>query len=293
MQIPKIIHQIWVGNKEFPKQDLKWSWSLKNTNPDWHFILHAEHPDNMPENGPWDEIKPLPHLMLQHIANSLKERMSPKRLPAAIADIVRVESLINYGGVYFDTDVVGVKPIDDVLEHVTLALSWEYSQGQIGNFFVASKPQHPALYQVLNKIHETTIGAIGMCHDLNPFWITGPKVVEKILPSYPDYFAFPFRVMSPWNPSLPFPDDYESLPIPECTRVIHLFDSKWTTLERDPSLPKESGFDFHIHDSHCRDCDGDWKPIQDGHYAWPAHLKDGRDAQMTIPIDYSRFYEVM
>jgi mannosyltransferase OCH1-like enzyme len=284
MKLPKIIHQIWVGDKLFPEQDLIWSESLKRTNPHWTFVLHAENPECMPKDGPWDVIREVPNsssMMSGYLLDVIRDRMSPKRFPAAYADLARLEVLIRDGGVYFDTDVVGINPIDDIMDGLTLGLAWEYSQNQIGNFFIGATPRHPALINTLNEIHKTTIGAISACHDLNPFWTTGPKVVEKVLPEYPDCVIFPFSVMSPWNPTLPFPENYEEIPFRECTRVVHLFDSKWTHLPRDPNIPLDQGLDFHVHDGHCRDEHGRWCPEADGHWHWPCYddTARGKDVQ--------------
>tara|TARA_B100001778_G_scaffold334986_1_gene350457 strand:+ start:20104 stop:20976 length:873 start_codon:yes stop_codon:yes gene_type:complete len=289
MNIPKIIHQIWVGTKPFPEKDLAWCESIKRTNPYWKFVLHAEHPDNMPKDGPWDAIQSVPDLILGYLVDALRDRMSPKRFPAGFADIVRLEVLIREGGVYFDTDVVGVKPIDDIMENLTLGLAWEYSQHQIGNFFIGSIPGHPALVSTLNEIHSTTRGAISCCHDLNPFWITGPKVIEKVLPEYPDCTIFPFSVMSPWNPTLPFPTDFEKIPFSPATRVVHLFDSKWTHLPRDPNIPLEEGLAVHWHDEHCRDEEGRWCPEPDGHWTWPCHENNEPGEVKNPPTDYDYF----
>lgn len=286
--LEKIIHQVWAGDKPFPERDLIWAQSIKRTHPDWQFVLHAEHPDNIPkvDSSPWDFIRPLPDLMLHYIVDGIRERMSPKRLPAAIADIARLEILIQEGGVYLDTDVVGIKSINDIMINTTLALSWEYSQNQIGNFFIAAEKQHPALINVLNDIHATVVGASRACHDLNPFWTCGPKVIEQVLPEYPDCKIFPFSVMSPWNPTIPFPEDYSQLRFPPCVRLCHLFDSKWTNLPRDPSIPLERGFDFHWDDSHCRDEDEQWCPDPDGHYEWPCSRKDRKMPKSSAPLDY-------
>ena len=39
MFIPKILHQIWIGNKPMPEKYLKYQESWKRFNPDWKFVL--------------------------------------------------------------------------------------------------------------------------------------------------------------------------------------------------------------------------------------------------------------
>lgn len=286
MKFPKIIHQVWVGEKSFPEKDFRWACTIRNTNPDWKFVLHAEHPDRMPKSGPWNEIRLLPDLRMAPLAEAIRHRMSPKRFPAALADIVRIEVLLNEGGVYFDTDVVGLRAIEPVVQNMSLGLSWEFSQNQLGNFFIAAQKDHPALYATLNSIHVVTMGAIKACHDLNPFWITGPKVIEHTFPAYPDFIALPYTVMSPWDPKLPFPEDFAKINFSERSVVAHLFDSKWTYLPRDPSIPLEQGLILDIEDGHCRDSEGRWCPDPDGHYDWRCtrNVEPGGE-----PIDYSHF----
>jgi len=79
--IPKIIHQIWLGDQSKRPSSLIDTW--KEINPDWEHILWTE------EN--------LPNLRNQEQFDSMKEW-------AGKADILRYELLHDYGGFFIDAD---------------------------------------------------------------------------------------------------------------------------------------------------------------------------------------------
>ena len=55
--IPKLIHQIWLGDKKLPKNCIPWMKSWKNFNPDWEYKLWNE--ENIKElkiNLAWQKL---------------------------------------------------------------------------------------------------------------------------------------------------------------------------------------------------------------------------------------------
>ena len=116
--IPKVIHQIHLGGKEFSDKQLKWQKSWKDYNPDWEYIL-------------WDYQKILKNLDINHlnILNQCKN-FSEK------SDILRFEILYNYGGLYIDTDFECLKNIDPLFENDKDLLVYEQSSGIICGAFL-------------------------------------------------------------------------------------------------------------------------------------------------------------
>ena len=94
--IPKIIHYCWFGDKPLPKSDEKCVASWKKYLPDY-------------EIKRWDEsnfdVNAIPYTREAYAACKY----------AFVSDYARFWILYHYGGVYFDTDVEVIRPIDDII----------------------------------------------------------------------------------------------------------------------------------------------------------------------------------
>lgn len=96
--IPKIIHYCWFGKGQKPELADKCISSWKRFLPDYEIKEWNE------ENYPVEEC-----------CDYVKEAYKEKKW-AFVSDYVRFDILYRYGGIYFDTDVEVIKPIDDILE---------------------------------------------------------------------------------------------------------------------------------------------------------------------------------
>ena len=104
-KIPKIIHQIWIGPKPRP-HILMDSWRLKN--PDFEYILWNE--SEFEKRG----IK----FECQHRIDSIEEICGK-------VDIMRLEILYKYGGIYIDADSICIEPFDTYLMAHTAFAGYE------------------------------------------------------------------------------------------------------------------------------------------------------------------------
>lgn len=95
--IPKIIHYCWFGGNEKPESVLRCIESWKKYCPDYEIKEWNE--DNFDIN----------------INNYVKEAYQ-NSFWAFVSDYARFFVLYKYGGLYFDTDVELIKPIDDLVE---------------------------------------------------------------------------------------------------------------------------------------------------------------------------------
>lgn len=96
MSIPKVIHYCWFGRGEKSKLIKKCMKSWKKYCPDYEIIEWNE--DNFDVN----------------CNQYIKEAYEAKKW-AFVSDYARFEILYKYGGVYLDTDVEIIKPLDDIL----------------------------------------------------------------------------------------------------------------------------------------------------------------------------------
>lgn len=97
--IPKIIHYCWFGRNPLPKLAIKCIKSWKKYCPDYEIIEWNE--DNFDIS-----VAPL----------YVRQAYETKKW-AFVTDYVRLWAMVNFGGVYMDTDVEVVKPLDDFLQH--------------------------------------------------------------------------------------------------------------------------------------------------------------------------------
>lgn len=182
--IPKIIHQIWIGSKPIPINFMD-TWRLKN--PDFTYML-------------WNESK----ILKQNHIFSCQKRMNEIEEICGKADILRLEILYEYGGIYIDADSICVEPIDDILMNTTCFAGWEQEQvrqGLIATGTMGFPPKHPLVKKAIEwikanpvSIRETNLRA----------WVTvGPMLLTNIYNSnekykremtiFPSYFFLPIH----------------------------------------------------------------------------------------------------
>ncbi len=94
--IPKVIHYCWFGRNPLPKSALKCIASWREYLPDYEIKEWNE--DNY-------DVNRIPYTAEAYAAKKY----------AFVSDYARFEILYRYGGLYFDTDVEVIKPMDDIV----------------------------------------------------------------------------------------------------------------------------------------------------------------------------------
>lgn len=119
--IPKIIHQVHMGNAALSARELYWQKTWKDKNPDWSYIL-------------WDDKKIENDLTISHpkVFENCKSF-------SEMSDILRFEILYQFGGLYIDTDFECLKNIEPLFEDRKIVLFWQEPKKICGAFFGASK----------------------------------------------------------------------------------------------------------------------------------------------------------
>jgi len=97
MSIPKVIHYCWFGKGKMPALAEKCIASWKKYCPDYKIVCHNEENFDISEN------------------RYAKEAYDAGKW-AFVSDYVRLKVLYENGGIYLDTDVEIIKPIDDLIE---------------------------------------------------------------------------------------------------------------------------------------------------------------------------------
>lgn len=97
--IPKVIHYCWFGGNPLPKLAKKCIKSWRKYCPDYEIIR-------------WDES----NYDISSAPLYVRQAYEAKKW-AFITDYVRLYAMTTYGGIYMDTDVEVVKPLDQFLHH--------------------------------------------------------------------------------------------------------------------------------------------------------------------------------
>ena len=97
MSIPKVIHYCWFGRGKMPPLAEKCIDSWKKFGPDYEIVCHTE--DNFDINQ-----------------NKYAKEAYDAGKWAFVSDYVRLKILFDEGGIYMDTDVELIKPIDELIK---------------------------------------------------------------------------------------------------------------------------------------------------------------------------------
>ena len=131
MEVPRTIHQIWLGPEPLPDLHRAWMGTWRRHHPGWEHRLWTE--DDLPQ----DPVRP-----------EVLERL---RAPVERADILRLEILFRHGGVYADPDLECLRPVEGLLEgeeFVAVCLK----PGRVTNTFIAAASGHPVLERALHEL---------------------------------------------------------------------------------------------------------------------------------------------
>lgn len=157
--IPKIIHYCWFGNNELSgiaKKCLK-SWS--EVLPDYEIKLWNEKNFNIECN--------------QYVKEAYKSRKY-----AFVTDYVRLYALYYYGGIYMDTDVEVLQPLDAFLYNE--AFSGFEKKDSVPTGIMASRKGNSCIYELLNYYENRSFIMQDGTYDLT----TNVKIITDILLKY-------------------------------------------------------------------------------------------------------------
>jgi glycosyltransferase involved in cell wall biosynthesis len=180
--IPKIIHQIWIGPKPAPTKFMD-TW--KDKNPEFTYIR-------------WNEEEIKTRLLKLRCIEKIQEieEMCGK------ADILRLEILYQYGGIYIDADSICIEPIDDLLMNTKAFASYEHEEirkGLISNGTIGFPAKHPLLKKALDWIENNEVS---QKKTGKRAWMTvGPTLLTKMYNTglfkdvtiFPSYFFIPIH----------------------------------------------------------------------------------------------------
>tara|TARA_R110000782_G_scaffold96340_9_gene180805 strand:- start:982 stop:1632 length:651 start_codon:yes stop_codon:yes gene_type:complete len=131
--IPKIIHQIWIGDQSKKPSKLMQTW--KDNHPDWEYIL-------------WTEAEIDSFNLFNRDKYDIHPMLSGK------ADIARYEILFKFGGFFIDADSISIKSLDDLLDNkfVTVYESEKHRKNLLANGYFGCTPKNRIMFNMINNV---------------------------------------------------------------------------------------------------------------------------------------------
>ena len=208
--IPKIIHYCWFGKKPLPKLALKCIASWKKFLPDYEIKEWNE--DNFDVNS----------ILYTSQAYTHKKY-------AFVSDYARFKILYEHGGIYFDTDVEVVKPMDDVIAKGTFfGLENEILFACNPGLGFASEPKFHLLKEMLDLYasmqFETTSGELNKKTIVEYF---SEMLLAKGLQPISGIIEFEGTFIYPPDYFCPKTSEFGKIQITENTRTIHHYAASW------------------------------------------------------------------
>lgn len=175
--IPKIIHHVWPGDDPFKNKFHSFRKSWMEKHPDWTFYFWRL--DNLPDN-----INP----KVLEILNDDKYNITIK------SDVLRVEVVRLFGGIYVDTDMECLKPFDDLLNN-NLFLGFE-TPGVVCPSLIGGTKNNKILFEILeNILYKIQTIDINFVNTF-PHEITG-KTFTEITPYREEVTLYPIEYFYP------------------------------------------------------------------------------------------------
>lgn len=133
MMIPKIIHTSWFGKDPMPDEYVYYINGWKKLHPTWEVKVWS-YDDFLPYFGD-----------SQYIKDALKNKRY-----AFLADYFRLKVLYEFGGVYADSDVEMLKPLDGFLDsHIFTGFIFDCL---VGPEIIGAEPKNPIIKDLLDKL---------------------------------------------------------------------------------------------------------------------------------------------
>lgn len=208
-KIPKIIHYVWFGGNPLPELAQKCIASWKKYCPDYKIIE-------------WNEK----NFDINCCAYA-KEAYEAKKW-AFVSDVARLYALVNYGGIYMDTDVEVLKPLDNLLQYE--AVSGFESDKDIPTGLMAACKGQKLFVELLNEYNSIHFKRIDGSLDLttNVTRITNTCLKYGFVPNNRKQTVNGFTLL-PKDYLCPKDHDTKQITITNNTLVIHHFDGSWRT----------------------------------------------------------------
>lgn len=206
--IPKVIHYCWFGGNPLPELAKKCIASWKKYCPDYEIIE-------------WNES----NYDISTAPLYVREAYEAKKW-AFVTDYVRLKVLYDYGGIYMDTDVEALKPLDSLLQYE--AVSGFESVSQIPTGLMACQKKAPIIGELIQDYDNLHFKNNDGSYDLttNVIRITNALIKYGLVPNNTFQTVKGFTFL-PKDYLCPKDLETGDTIITENTLTVHHFDGSW------------------------------------------------------------------
>ena len=220
MSIPKIIHYCWFGRNPKPELAEKCIKSWKKYCPDY-------------EIREWNED----NFVVASAPLYVRQAYEAKRW-AFVTDYVRLKALPEIGGVYMDTDVEVIKPLDPYLKHEGF-VGFEHPQ-RVQTGLMACRKDFPLFVEFLRHYDDASF----LNPDGTPDITTNVEVLTNLCVRHGLALSDQYQVvdgLAVYPREVFCPVDYDTMKLKKTrkTVVIHWFSGSWHTEEERRQMEEE------------------------------------------------------
>ena len=245
--IPKIIHFCWFGGNPLPPLALECIASWRRFLPEYEIWQWSERPLNENETLRYENENFSPDRIMEFDVDSIPytEEAYRQRKYAYVSDYARFEIIYRYGGIYFDTDVEVIRPMEDI---IAKGCFMGFEQDPDGDntpgkyaprycFCInpgegfGMTPQHPFMREMMEYYKSLTFEPIPsgdiawyktiVAHTTEKLCARGLKNVSGIQ-LIDDMYVYPSEYFAPINAIS------RRLHITENTRTVHRYMASWS-----------------------------------------------------------------
>ena len=194
--IPKIIHQMWIGDKTKCPSNLMESW--KNKNPSFEYIF-------------WNEDEIIKRSMFFECEEQIKDIIEIN----GKCDIMRWEILYKYGGVFIDADSICLEPLDDYFMKKNAFATYENEKvrkGLVATGTMGFIKQHYLCRNIINWIKSSE--SYDLIHNYKAWISVGPMRLTyflKTIKKKEDFTVFPSYCFLPIHHTGNFYDGHKKV----------------------------------------------------------------------------------
>jgi hypothetical protein len=184
--VPRTIHRIWLGSDE-----PVWSRRFARTwqRPGWTVTTYYGIPA---------DLAPLANQRLYDEAPLI----APDHVGQLRSDILRLELLNAYGGVYVDADFECLRPIDSLLEGIDCFMAWEVPGRFAANGIMGAEAEHPFIRALIGGLEENIerhLRVYSPKRRAKPNRLSGPQYVTRMLRRRGDVTVFDRDLFYPFG----------------------------------------------------------------------------------------------
>jgi mannosyltransferase OCH1-like enzyme/predicted O-methyltransferase YrrM len=147
--IPKIIHIIYINQRSLQPYNYKCIYSIIEHMKNYKIIIHN---DIEPDVDEWNNLKTYNNVEIRKIDRCKRYKSLNIDYVQYETDIIRLQILYEYGGIYMDTDIFLFKNFEDILDGSSVYYNTEMKD-VLTNCVLISEPKNKFIKVLLDNIH--------------------------------------------------------------------------------------------------------------------------------------------